>query len=63
MRLFCSPSFREMVVFNPAHRQAFCIEPYTCTTDAANLQAKGLDAGWLVLQPGESWSAVVEMWV
>jgi aldose 1-epimerase len=63
MRLFCSPAFREMVVFNPPHRQAFCIEPYTCTTDAANLQAKGLDAGWLALEPGASWSAVVELWV
>jgi aldose 1-epimerase len=63
LRLFCSPVFREMVVFNPPHRQAFCIEPYTCTTDAVNLQAKGLDAGWLVLEPGASWSAVVELWV
>jgi aldose 1-epimerase len=63
MRLFCSPAFREMVVFNPAHRQAFCVEPYTCTTDAVNLQETGVDAGWLVLQPGETWTAVVELWV
>jgi aldose 1-epimerase len=63
MRLFCSPSFREMVVFTPPHREAFCVEPYTCTTDAINLQAAGIDAGWLVLPPGEAWSAVVELWV
>ena len=63
MKLFCSPAFREMVVFNPAHRQAFCVEPYTCTTDAVNLQETGIDAGWLVLKPGETWSAVVELWV
>jgi aldose 1-epimerase len=63
LRLFCSPVFREMVVFNPPHRQAFCIEPYTCTTDAINLQAQGVDAGWLVLDPGATWSAVVELWV
>jgi aldose 1-epimerase len=63
MRLFCSPAFREMVVFNPAHREAFCVEPYTCTTDAVNLQANGVDAGWLVLPPGATWSAVVELWV
>src|SRR5204862_5512152 len=36
LRLFCSPAFREMVVFTPPHRQAFCAEPYTCTTDAIN---------------------------
>jgi aldose 1-epimerase len=63
MRMFCSPVFREMVVFNPPHREAFCIEPYTCTTDAINLQQRGIDAGWLVLEPGASWSAVVELWV
>jgi aldose 1-epimerase len=63
LRLFCSPAFREMVVFTPPHRQAFCVEPYTCTTDAINLQACGVDAGWLVLPPGKTWSAVVELWV
>jgi aldose 1-epimerase len=63
MRLFCSPAFREMVVFTPPHRQAFCVEPYTCTTDAVNLRDCAVDAGWLVLQPGEAWSAVVELWV
>ena len=63
MRMFCSAAFRDMVVFNPPHRQAFCVEPYTCTTDAINLQARGIDAGLLVLDPGATWSAVVELWV
>src|SRR5262249_31464801 len=61
LRMYCSPSFRELVVFTPPHRQAFCIEPYTCTTDAINLQARGIDAGWMTLAPGQRWSAVVEM--
>jgi hypothetical protein len=26
-----------------------------------NLQARGIDAGWLVLPPGQKWSAAVEM--
>ncbi len=63
LRLFCAPAFRELVVFNPPHRQAFCVEPYTCTTDAVNLQQRGSDAGWLVLEPGGSWSAAIELWV
>jgi aldose 1-epimerase len=63
LRVFCSPEFREMVVFTPPHRQAFCIEPYTCTTDAVNLYATGYDAGWQVLAPHETWSSVVELWV
>jgi aldose 1-epimerase len=50
-----------VVVFTPANRQAFCIEPYTCVTDAINLQQQGVDAGLLVLPPGEKWSGVVEI--
>ena len=49
MSMFSSPVFRELVVFTPEHRQAFCLEPYTCTTDAVNLQSRGLDTGWLEL--------------
>jgi aldose 1-epimerase len=60
VRIRSSPDFRETVIFTPPHRQAFCIEPYTCTTDAINLLARGVDAGLRVLQPGESWSGVVE---
>jgi aldose 1-epimerase len=63
LRLFCSPDFRELVVFTPPHRQAFCVEPYTCTTDAINLQARGVEAGWRVLPPGGTWAGVVELWV
>jgi aldose 1-epimerase len=63
LRLFCSGEFREMVVFTPPHRQAFCVEPYTCTTDAINLQQRGVDAGWLVLPPGGVWRSTVELWV
>ncbi len=61
MRLLCSPAFREMVMFTPSHREAICLEPYTCTTDAINLQPRGVDAGWLSLAAGDNWSAVVEM--
>lgn len=60
MRLLCSPDFREMVVFTPGHRQAVCLEPYTCVTDAINLQARGIDTGWRVLQPGERWQGFVQ---
>ncbi len=61
LRISCSKVFRDLVVFVPPHRQAFCVEPYTCTTDAINLQQRGIDAGLLVLPGGGTWSAVVEM--
>ena len=46
------PIFREIVVFTPPNRAAVCIEPYTCPTDAINLQARGIDCGWRTLAPG-----------
>jgi aldose 1-epimerase len=51
-----SPEFREWVVFAPLHRDAVCLEPYTCVTDAINLQPRGVDAGLIVLAPGARWS-------
>jgi aldose 1-epimerase len=47
-------SFRECVVYNPPHRQAVCIEPYTCVPNAAELKAKGIDSGLRILAPGQS---------
>ena len=32
-------------LINPPHREAICLEPYTCTTDAINLQQQGVNAG------------------
>jgi aldose 1-epimerase len=61
LRLLASADFREAVVFTPPHREAFAAEPYTCTTDAINLQQRGVDAGLRVLAPGGTWSGVVEM--
>jgi aldose 1-epimerase len=61
LSLASSPDFREMVVFTPPHRQAFCIEPYTCPTDAPHLQERGLETGWRSLAPGASWRGVIEL--
>jgi aldose 1-epimerase len=61
LQVWGSRSFREIVVFTPPHHQAVCIEPYTCVTDAINLQQRGIDAGLLTLAPGEGWSAVVDL--
>ncbi len=55
----CDPTFREMVAFTPADRAAICLEPYTCVTDAINLDhanshcETGTDAGLQVLAAGE----------
>ncbi|HEX3315537.1 MAG TPA: aldose 1-epimerase, partial [Gemmataceae bacterium] len=59
--IWTSPEYREIVVFVPAHRQAIAIEPYTCTTDAINLQARGVDAGWITVPASQTWRATVHL--
>ena len=60
LRIFADPEFRELVLFTPAHRQAVAIEPYTCSADASNLAARGIDSGWITLPPGAKWEGRVE---
>jgi len=60
LEMWTTPDFRESVLFTPPHRQAVCLEPYTCVTDAVNLQARGVDAGWRELPAGGQWAGVVE---
>jgi aldose 1-epimerase len=45
--------FRELVVFTPPNRNAVCMEPYTCVSDAINVQQQGVDAGLQILPPGD----------
>jgi aldose 1-epimerase len=60
LQIWTDRQFRETILFTPPHRQALCIEPYTCATDAIRLSERGIDAGWKVLPPGGKWSGVVE---
>ena len=54
--------FRELVVYTPPHREAICIEPYTCVPDAFRLERDGIqDTGGRLLAPGETLTARIEM--
>jgi aldose 1-epimerase len=53
--------FRELVVYTPANRDAICLEPYTCVTDAINLQPRGVDTGWRVLEPRGEFRTWIEI--
>ena len=53
--------FRELVVYTPPDRNAVCLEPYTCVTDAVNVEAQGIDSGWRVLNPGEEFRTWIEI--
>ncbi len=51
--------FRELVIYTPPHREAICLEPYTCAPNLFELAEKGVDAGLRVLESGESMQARV----
>ncbi len=61
MILESGAQFRELVVYTPPGRPSICFEPYTCPTDAINLEAKGVPAGVIVLSPAETFSATVRI--
>jgi aldose 1-epimerase len=61
LKLKFDDNFRECVVYTPPHREAICIEPYTCVAGAFDLLDQEIDAGVRVLEPGEVITAVVEM--
>ena len=63
MTISFGPSFRECVVYTPPHREAICIEPYTCVPGASDLHQRGIAAGLRVLPPGAAFASVVEMTV
>ena len=51
--------FSEAVVFTPPNRNAVCLEPYTCVTDAMNLHDKDVETGLQILDAGEE----VQTWI
>ena len=55
-------AFRELVLYTPPGRRALCIEPYTCPTNAVNLEARGVDAGLIVLAPGGVFSSALQIY-
>lgn len=56
-----APLFRECVVYNPPHRQAVCIEPYTAVPDAPELASRGIETGWRTLAPGEELTGRIDI--
>lgn len=61
-RLGFDSQFRELVVYTPPGPGGIIsLEPYTQTTDAINLQARGVDAGLRVLGHGQSETLQITM--
>jgi aldose 1-epimerase len=53
--------FTQCVIYTPGHREAICLEPYTCVPDAIRLAAEGHQTGLQVLEPGESFQTTVSL--
>lgn len=60
LRVRFSDRFAHCVVYNPPHRQAVCIEPYTAVPDFFSLAAAGHTTGMRLLPPGETFTAWTE---
>ncbi len=62
-RLRFGHPFRELVIFTPPFGGGtlIAVEPYTQTTDAINLEARGIDAGLRILGGGKSESMTIVM--
>lgn len=55
-------AIRELVVYTPPNApDVLAVEPYTQTTDAINLQSRGIDAGLRVLKHGQQQSLEIAM--
>jgi aldose 1-epimerase len=54
-------AFTQCIVYTPGHRQAICLEPYTCVPDAIRLASEGHETGLQVLQPGESFETTIRL--
>jgi len=61
LRLEFDDQFPVCVVFNPPHREAVCIEPYTTIPDPYTLSARGIDPHLRILMPGQSFRTRIDL--
>ena len=54
-------AFSQCVVYTPPHREAICLEPYTCVPDPFRLAAEGHATGLQILQPGEKFETTIRI--
>jgi aldose 1-epimerase len=58
---FSADDFPNLVIYTPGHREAVCMEPYSCAADPFRLEADGIASGLRVLQPGEEASTRITL--
>ena len=63
LRMVFSEQFGACVIYNPPHREAICIEPYSCIPDPLSLSESGVESGLQILPPGGAWSAQINIYL
>ncbi len=61
MTMTFDDQFTTCVVYNPPHREAVCIEPYTTLPDPFSLRAAAIDPHLCTLAPGKSFRTCIEI--
>ena len=61
MTMTFDDQFTTCVVYNPPHREAVCIEPYTTVPDPFFLGERNIDPHLQVLRPGKSFRTRIEI--
>lgn len=54
-------SMRCCVIYTPDHREAICLEPYTCVPDPFALEAAGVETGLITLPPGGEYATTITL--
>ena len=54
-------TFTQCIVYTPPHREAICLEPYTCLPDPFRMSAAGYESGLQILQPGKSRTTTIKL--
>jgi aldose 1-epimerase len=54
-------SFTQCIVYTPPHREAICMEPYTCLPDSYRMREAGYETGLQILEPGERFATTLRM--
>jgi aldose 1-epimerase len=54
-------NFTQCVIYTPPHREAICLEPYTCVPDSIRLASEGKETGLQILKPGDERQTTIRL--
>ncbi len=58
---FHAEHFPHVVVYTPGHREAVCVEPYSCLPDPFRLEKRGIETGLRTLAAGQQFETALTL--